>query len=115
LQNAQIECTDALRIIRSRDTEDSFFYCDPPYYNSDCGHYDGYSLEDFENLLKLLSEVKGKFLLSSYPSPILKEYIKKMGWHSLSMNMEVTVANNSPKPRKNKTEVLTANYPITFK
>lgn len=31
LQNVQIECTDALRIINSRDREDSFFYCDPPY------------------------------------------------------------------------------------
>lgn len=114
LQNAQIECTDALRIIRSRDSEDSFFYCDPPYYNSDCGHYDGYSLDDFENLLKLLSEVKGKFLLSSYPSPILKEYSKKMGWDTIKLEMDVTVANNSPKPRKSKTEVLTANYSISI-
>src|SRR3546814_921750 len=43
LQNCQIECTDALYIIRSRDTPDSFFYCDPPYINSDCGHYDAYT------------------------------------------------------------------------
>lgn len=43
LQNCQIECAGALYIIASRDTTDSFFYCDPPYYNSDCGHYDGYS------------------------------------------------------------------------
>lgn len=42
IQNVQIECTDALRIITSRDTKESFFYCDPPYFNSDCGHYDGY-------------------------------------------------------------------------
>ncbi|QZT36681.1 DNA adenine methylase [Halosquirtibacter xylanolyticus] len=40
LQNVQIECTDALRIINSRDQEEAFFYCDPPYFNSDCGHYD---------------------------------------------------------------------------
>lgn len=112
LQNTQIECTDALRIIRSRDSIDSFFYCDPPYYNSDCGHYDGYSLEDFEALLKLLSEVSGKFLLSSYPSPILTQYTKKMGWNTITIDMNVTVANNSGKQGKAKKEVLTTNYPI---
>lgn len=65
LQNCQIECADALYVIRSRDAAHSFFYCDPPYFNSDCGHYDGYSEQDFENLLKSLSAIKGKFLLSS--------------------------------------------------
>ena len=65
LQNVQIECTDALRIINSRDSEKSFFYCDPPYFNSNCGHYDGYSKEDFEQLLKTLTKIEGKFILSS--------------------------------------------------
>ncbi len=114
LQNTQMECTDALRIIRSRDSDKSFFYCDPPYYNSDCGHYDGYSLEDYENLLKTLSAIEGKFLLSSYPSPILEEYRKRHGWYQHSVRQTVSVAkNNSKKPPKQKTEVLTANYPLT--
>ena len=41
LQRVQIECYDALWIIESRDVEDAFFYCDPPYVGSDQGHYDG--------------------------------------------------------------------------
>ncbi len=109
LQNVQIECTDALRIIRSRDTEDSFFYCDPPYFNSNCGHYDGYSLDDFENLLKLLSGIQGKFLLSSYPSPILKKYTQDFGWKQISIEQRVSVNKGAGKA---KTEVLTANYVI---
>jgi len=112
LQTTQIECTDALRIIKSRDNENAFFYCDPPYYNSDCGHYDGYSIEDFEALLKLLSSIKGKFLLSSYPSELLSRYTKQMGWHQKEIHQKVSVANNTTKPHKSKTEVLTANYPI---
>lgn len=114
LQQVQIECTDALRIIRSRDNEKAFFYCDPPYYNSDCGHYDGYSLEDFENLLKILSNIKGKFLLSSYPSPLLAEYTRNNSWNTEKLEMTVTVANNSKtkKERKPKTEVLTYNYKL---
>lgn len=114
LQNVQIECTDALRIIKARDTKESFFYCDPPYYNSDCGHYDGYSIEDYEALLKCLSGIQGKFLLSSYPSPILDQYVKQSGWHQREIEQCVSVANNNDKPLKKKTEVLTANYQIDY-
>ena len=111
LQNVQIECTDALRIINSRDRIDSFFYIDPPYFNSDCGHYDGYTKEDFELLLKSLSNLDGKFLLSSYPSDILKEYTNQNGWFKQTIEQRVTV-NNKGGTEKRKIEVLTANYPI---
>ncbi|MUP44881.1 DNA adenine methylase [Gramella sp. BOM4] len=113
MQNTQVECTDALRIINSRDSENSFFYCDPPYYNSDCGHYDGYSLYDFENLLKTLSKIKGKFLLSSYPSDILKEYTEKFGWQQKTLEQTVSVSNNTGKSGKKKTEAMTANYDLS--
>jgi len=107
LDNVQIESTDALRIIKSRDTEKTLFYCDPPYFNSDCGHYDGYSKRDFEELLITLSEIKGKFLLSSYPSPILTDYRKQFFWTSMSMEMPRSIGK-----RQIKVEVLTANYPL---
>jgi Site-specific DNA methylase len=111
LQNVQIECADALRIIRSRDTPETFFYCDPPYFNSDCGHYDGYTMEDFELLLQALAKIEGKFLLSSYPSPLLAKYVKSQGWHSFSMKKTLSMSCASSEVKK-KTEVLTANYPI---
>lgn len=110
LQSAQIECTDAIRIITSRDRPTSFFYIDPPYYNSDCGHYDGYTLEDFRNLLETLSKLEGKFLLSSYDSPILKEWVKSQGWNQQFFQQLVSV--NGKGTRKPKVEVLTANYPL---
>ncbi|MBD3748926.1 MAG: DNA adenine methylase [Sphingobacteriales bacterium] len=109
LQTTQIEYADAIYIIKSRDTENSFFYCDPPYFNSDCGHYDGYSKEDFENLLKTLCNIKGKFLLSSYPSDLLHEYTQKNGWHTWTVDQKVTVNAKSGKIKR-KVEVLTANY-----
>lgn len=111
LQNVCVECADALYVIKSRDSVDSFFYCDPPYFNSDCGHYDGYSEQDFENLLKLLSEIKGKFLLSSYPSPLLQRYAKAQGWQMWSVEQGVSI-NNKSGYIKRKVEVLTANYAI---
>lgn len=113
LQNVQIENTDALRIIRSRDHKDAFHYCDPPYFNSDCGHYDGYSKDDFENLLITLQECEGKFLMSSYPSDILTEYSKKNNWFTRNIEQSVSVANGTGGPGKKKIEVLTANYDLS--
>jgi len=112
LQDAQIECADAVYIINSRDSVDSFFYCDPPYFNSDCGHYDGYTVDDFENLLKTLSKVKGKFLLSSYPSELLKKYVRAKKWRQWSLETGVSVNNKGGGYQKRKIEVLTANYEI---
>lgn len=113
IQNVQIENTDALRIIRSRDYKGAFHYCDPPYFNSDCGHYDGYSIEDFEALLKTLADIEGKFLMSSYPSPILARYTKENGWYTKKIEQTVSVANGTGSSGKKKIEVLTANYDLS--
>lgn len=107
LRNVCIECNDALKVIYSRDTPQSFHYCDPPYFNSDCGHYGGYTEQDFRALLQQLSEVEGRFLLSSYPSDSLTEFVKQMGWNQKSFEKPVAVTN---KTSKRKTEVLTYNY-----
>jgi DNA adenine methylase len=113
LQSTQIGCSDVLYIIGSRDTLDSFFYCDPPYYNSDCGHYNGYKESDFEELLTNLSSIKGKFLLSSYPSDVLSKYVKAHGWHQWSIESNVSVnAKGRSGYQKRKTEMLTANYEL---
>jgi DNA adenine methylase len=109
LHNVQIECADAVYIIQSRDTNGTFFYCDPPYFNSDCGHYDGYSERDFEELLITLAKIKGKFLLSSYPSDILKKYSAEFGWSTRSIEQNVSV-NAKSGYQKRKVEVFTTNY-----
>ena len=113
MQNVQVENTDALRVIRSRDHKDAFHYCDPPYFNSDCGHYDGYSKEDFQALLETLQGCEGKFLLSSYPSDILNDYTSKNRWFTLKIEQSVSVANGTSGGGKKKIEVLTANYDLS--
>ncbi len=113
LQDVQIECADALRIIRSRDTKQSFFYCDPPYFQADMGHYDGYTKEDFGMLLETLSGIEGKFLLSSYPSDLLETYREKQRWKQVSITMALSMGGNVNDGKKRmKQEILTANYPI---
>lgn len=108
LEHVQIECADACYIINSRDSYDSFFYCDPPYINTCQGHYDGYTETDYENLLITLANIEGKFLLSSFPTDILEHYVKKYGWYQRQYEMN----NSASGSRKRKIEVLTANYEI---
>jgi DNA adenine methylase len=111
LQNAQIECCDALKIIRGRDSAEAFFYCDPPYVGADQGHYDGYTQEDFDGLLNLLAAIKGNFLLSSFRNETLDKFVKRKGWHTFEVSMLCSMTNRNGKARK-KVEVFTANYPI---
>ena len=114
LENTLIESDDALKVITRYDSPDTFHYVDPPYFNSDCSHYAGYLERDFKDLLEVLSKVKGKFLLSSYPSDILNEYVLKNGWHTKGINQTVCVNNKmqNQNKKKAKVEVLTANYLI---
>lgn len=108
MEQVQIENRDALKVIKLWDNKDVFFYCDPPYFNSKLGHYKGYTEQDFENLLQALSEIKGKFILSSYPSEILEKYIKEYKW--TSKRIEGIRVSVSLGKGKMKTEVLTRNF-----
>ncbi len=112
LQSVQLECTDALRVIVSRDHPGAFHYCDPPYVGSDCGHYKSYTMNDFEALLKILESIEGKFLLSSYPNDLLKKYTRKNNWFTKTLEQKVSVAQGVGKGGKRKIEVLTGNYNI---
>lgn len=115
LDSANIECNDACKVISTYDNEDAFHYVDPPYIDTSCSHYEGYSEADFVKLLDTLSQVKGKFLLSSFPTAILDEYIEKYGWYSIHLTKLKTASKakaGEPRTQK-KIEVLTANYPIS--
>ena len=104
LERTSIFSRDALSVIRATDSEETFHYVDPPYYNSDCGHYAGYTLDQYRQLLELLGTVKGKFLLSSYPSEILTEYSTRNGWYTKEIEMSRSAGGGR------KVEVLTMNY-----
>lgn len=64
-----IACDDALKIIKQWDSPQTFFYCDPPYPGTDCGHYADYTIQDFQALVDALNNVQGSFLLSNYDQP----------------------------------------------
>lgn len=108
-----IECNGADKVITVHDSADTFVYADPPYVDSDQGHYGGYTNEHFERDLKALASMKGKFLLSSYPSELLESYIKEHGWHTKRIDKSLSASNGATTSKRGrKIEVLTANYSL---
>ena len=110
LSNVYIENKDALDLIRCADSENTFFYIDPPYPNTNQGHYKGYSLDDFESLLRVLSDIKGKFLLSSYPYPVLTEYAVSNKWEQKEIIQQLSAIAGKIRSGRKKIECLTWNY-----
>jgi DNA adenine methylase len=107
LDGVQIFCRDALDIIGNVDSPETFYFIDPPYFNADMGHYGGYTQEQFEQLLEVLSGIKGKFFLTTYPSEILRTYVDRFNWHTVENELFLSASNT---PGKTKTEVFTFNY-----
>lgn len=108
LENTQIECTSAFHIITSRDCEWAFHFVDPPYINSDCGHYsDTFNLADFERLLELLTTVKGKFMLTMFPHEVLSEYINNNGWKVIEVERTISASKTN---RRKQIELIVMNY-----
>ncbi len=108
MKRVTIESYDALKVIKTYDSPETFFYLDPPYVSSDQGHYAGYTKEDFQRLLDACVNMKGKFLLSSYPEELLKEY--RILHHWKNEDHEKTVAVKQRTTPKKKVECLTWNY-----
>ena len=104
LEQTSIFCRDAPDVIRKADREDAFHYIDPPYFNADMGHYGGYTVDDFENLLQLLAGIKGKFMLSSYPSDVLSAHAESNGWTMIELDLPRAAGGGR------KIEILTLNY-----
>jgi DNA adenine methylase len=107
MERVTLENDDALNIIKSRDSNGTFFYLDPPYIDTRMGHYKGYTAVEFENLLETLCRIKGKFLLSTYPSHLLDRYTADYKWSTLQIPGR-TLLGQSRTP---KMDVLTSNYP----
>jgi DNA adenine methylase len=110
LRPVVIENFDAIELIPCEDTPDTLFYCDPPYLHETRTTTDGYRHEmtdaDHIRLAGALNEVKGKVILSGYPSGLYDRLY--VGWHPL----EIPKRNNAAGGRTKalETEVLWLNY-----
>lgn len=105
-RNVFVEQRDALAVLTRNDSPESFAFVDPPYFQADMGHYGGYTEADFEALLKVLAGLRGKFILTSYPSLLLDSFAGQHGWRQLRLDLSLSAGSKG----KRKTEVLTLNF-----
>lgn len=108
LENVTIENRDALEVISCYDSDTTFHFVDPPYVNSDCGHYEGsFNAQNMENLLKLLETVKGKFMLTMFPLDLIEQYALKNGWIIHCIERTISASKTS---RRKQEEWMVCNY-----
>ena len=80
LQRVVIENKDFEKLIQQYDRPESFFYCDPPYYNTEDYYEDvGFTRKDHERLADALCCMQGKFLLSYNDCPEIRELYSRPG------------------------------------
>lgn len=92
-------------VIDEFNYEDSFFYLDPPYENSNTQHYKHFNVK-VEDVLDAVKSIKGRFILSYNDSPKIRELFKDYTIEELVS----TYMMNAKKGRQKKTELLIRNY-----
>lgn len=113
LQKVVIENKDCVKLIRQYDRPESFFYCDPPYYNAD-QYYEAVSTDGFDHtgLADALLGIKGKFLLSYNDCPEIRALYDRPGIVVEGISRLSNIAQRYENG-KQYPELLISNYDTT--
>lgn len=84
LQNTQIESLPYEQIIRKCDRPSTFFYLDPPYYGKKLYQFN-FKEEDFRELVRLLADLQGKFILSLNDVPEVRSIFSDFRIQSIQL------------------------------
>ena len=108
LSKVTLERSNAIKVIQRFDTPEAFHFVDPPYINSECGHYEGmFTHVDLMSLLDVLSSIQGKFMLTMYPHENIDKHAEKYGWKIVVVERTISSSRTS---RKKKQEWIVMNY-----
>lgn len=116
LLRVQIENAPALEVIQRYDSEETLFYCDPPYPHDSRSDVNAYAFEmsnrQHRELAEVLHSVKGKVALSGYHSPLMEELYKD--WQSIESAPKSAHSTNTraDKVKQERIEVLWVNYEL---
>lgn len=113
LQKVVIENKDCVKLIRQYNRPESFFYCDPPYYNAD-QYYEAVSSDGFDHagLADALLGIKGKFLLSYNDCPEIRALYDRPGIVVEGISRLSNIAQRYENG-KQYPELLISNYDTT--
>ena len=110
LQKVVIENKDFEKLIDQYDRPESFFYCDPPYFETEDYYEDvGFTKADHERLADKLSSIEGKYLLSYNECPEIRELYESRGARIESISRLSNIAQRY-EAGKQYDELIISNY-----
>lgn len=111
LLRVQIENRPALDVIRLYDSNETLFYCDPPYVHDTRGDSKAYGHEmtddQHRELAETLNHVKGRVALSNYDCPLMDKLYPSKKWRKL-----VGPSRTIHSTKDSRSEVLWTNYDL---
>lgn len=108
LSKVIVENEDGLNVIQRYDCPEAFHFVDPPYVNSDCGHYSGsFNEQNLAELLAILSNVEGKFMLTMFPHKSIQMAVAANSWKIHRIERQITASKDS---RRRQEEWMVTNY-----
>ncbi len=110
LQKVVIENKDFEKLIDQYDRPESFFYCDPPYFETEDYYEDvGFTKDDHIRLANRLSSIEGKYLLSYNDCPEIRKLYESRGAHIESISRLSNIAQRYEAGRQYD-ELIISNY-----
>ena len=110
LQKVVIENKDFEKLIDQYDRPESFFYCDPPYFETEDYYEDvGFTKDDHIRLANRLSSIEGKYLLSYNDCPEIRELYESRGARIESISRLSNIAQRY-EAGKQYDELIISNY-----
>lgn len=99
------------KLITLYDKEETFFYVDPPYVSTESYYKNtgGFGKKEHEELAALLSNIKGRFLLSYNDCELVRELYKDFNIR-VSKEIDYTLGRNASGKNKKVKEVFITNY-----
>lgn len=113
LRGVTIENKSFEDLITTYDNPDAFFYCDPPYVETESYYKNtgGFGAKEHELLAATLKSIKGKFLVSYNDHEVVRELYKDFNI-MISKEIEYTLGKNAHGKAKAVREIYISNYEI---
>lgn len=106
LRNTYVENLSFDKIIQKHDRPHTFFFCDPPYFET-CGYGNEFREKEHILLRDILNNIKGKFLLTINDHEKVREWYKDFNFKEVEVMYSVS---KEAKARKNYKELIITNY-----
>jgi len=105
LSRVMVENLDWSDLVRRYDKEETVFYMDPPYYKMPFYKHN-FSHKDFFKMAELLSDIKGKFLISLNNERFIRDTFAKFNIRTVNTKYSANHASEN----KDAQELLITNF-----